>query len=292
MEGFGRYYTACYREEMVFAWPNHYPDNKMVICFIISVSMPCMWADARRRYKTMKTTTMAALAALMLAVASAPGAFADSPSGEKKEAFGPGGLTVKGLVGAGAGVCSVTEGVPFPCATGGAGAVFFDVSGWSGNTHREATVWAQWTGGNNVADEGFEMTVCADRDDTGLCTNADDTDDFVDARSNSAQYLQDGDPCSKDSKDCGDSSDAQAFVCVQEDVGGGFDDVVVFLSSWASAGLDGDLDLDDPSYTGYNVGDGTSTGTFDVYLSAGSYRSGYAGSGSGNDCADNFLHQN
>lgn len=144
-------------------------------------------------------TTMAVLTAItMIGLAMAPLGSADRyqdadctaaapPSNPTcKTAFGPAGATDKVFGGVGAGFCfGPGTGLPFPCNIAGGGAVFFDVSGgpdsdqnWvgSGLGVIQAHVWAKWIGGAltlpDSSLEGFEITVCSDRDDSTVCTNA------------------------------------------------------------------------------------------------------------------------
>ncbi len=240
----------------------------------------------------MNVKSTSVMVAILMAMAVIPGteanrfendSCASPPSGVQcAEVFGPGSVMLKGIVGLGAGVCTLEAGVPFPCGVSGAGAAFFDTTTWSTtNSFREAYVWSEWISGGSALDPGHRITVCNDRDNTGICTNADDVDGFVTAQSNPEQLSlkKDGDVCDKDTKDCADPDDAEAFICVQQDLDGGFDDIVVFVGAWADVGLD------------KGIGDGTSYGSFQIWFQPGSYRSGFAGAGSGNDCGADYLHQ-
>ncbi len=199
----------------------------------------------------MKTAIITLLCASLLI---AP-ALAD-PAGEKQTIQTVGDFTIKGLLGLGFNHCLLEE---LNCEY--QSSARFDVSTWNSESGvedgRHITVWANWREGvfGPSAAGGFEMIVCSDRDDNGLCTNADSTDDFVSTYSNDAITTE----CEMDEKDCGDNTDAQVETCIREDVGGGYDDIVVFIGSWADIGLDD------------NVGAGISAGTYDVYLDKGAF---------------------
>ncbi len=160
-------------------------------------------------------------------------------------------------------------------------------------------VWVEHAGGLAPPDPfyGFSITVCNDRDDDGVCTNQDTRptgdhwlhpwydDQFKSQYSNPPligepckQYAYEQDPHrppvgpektddpGKDSKDCGDPTDAQVWMCLMPDTfereggqqDGKFDDLWVFISEW----------VDDPVYPNEkeNVGTGISTGRYDVYV--------------------------
>ncbi len=233
-----------------------------------------------------KKTMATALALCMLAMSFAPSGSADAcdESGAdcyKKTATGPGGISDKELFAAGVGFC-LAAGLPLPCVGGGGGGVFYDISSYNTNPSSPSEglltrVWAEWIGGGvNLGEpfEGFEMTVCSDRDDNLVCSpNVDSPDDYVttyahDPEDGNGKFCDDtkgkyheGD--FKDDDKCGNGLvDGEVRMCVNKDLpdpldesmAREWDDLVVFIGAYTSVSQIQDLNF------------GLSSGQFDIYL--------------------------
>ncbi|MEA3190284.1 MAG: hypothetical protein QOD77_866 [Thermoplasmata archaeon] len=198
---------------------------------------------------------------------------ADGDKIECLTVLGPGSVTVKPVIGVGAGVCTDPAlPLPFPCFTAGTanpGAAIFPGNALPALPVNVAvSVWAEWTTGQFVT--GFEMTTCNDRDFDSICTNVNDNDDQLRSDySNQAQVATAAcsDPeKSKDDKDCGlDPTDAErANFCMMPAIPGmapnpwNAGQIVVFIGNWVSA---------DPFTP--NIGAGISAGTYDVWMKVG-----------------------
>ncbi len=229
--------------------------------------------------QNMKTTKIAAMImAVAIAMSVAPLASADACSGNdcyKKTATGPGGANVKFFGSAGLGFC-LAPGLPLPCLEGGGGGVFFNVSSYNapGVSSVSVSVWAEFIGGGvsqpDPELEGFDMTVCSDRDDNSVCSPDLDSPDLYEV------VYSDGAEVGKDDGKDDDSLQASWSGCLEVDEANlfdpaqEFDDLVVFVGAWADNSAVDNL-LDDEPGNGENDGAGASVGQFDIYLSVGSY---------------------
>ncbi len=228
-----------------------------------------------------KKTMAVPMALCLLAMSVAPLGSADpcDESGAdcyKKTATGPGSALVKGVAGGGLAFC-LAPGLPLPCLAGGGGGVFFNITeynqGSGFNTGLNIDVWAEFIGGGvtnpDVALDGFRMTVCADRDLSGVCTpNVGSEDDYVTTFATSPEEDCDsakGGAASKDDK-CSEDGTVDAWIqmCVNkdlafdnpeplEDIPEAWSTIVVFIGAYA----------DSANLTNL----GLSVGQFDVYLS-------------------------
>lgn len=190
---------------------------------------------------------------------------------------GPGSVTVKPVIGVGAGACTDPSGLvsPIPCFTAGSSAVGAAI--FPGNSMPASAVtvsvsfWAEWVSGQFIS--GFDMTSCNDRDYDSICTNVGDNDDQL--RTDESNEPIVGADCNngdKDNKDCPDPTDAErANFCMMPAIpisagGNGpspwnSGQQIVFIGNWASA------DPGPPATGGpTNIGHGNSAGTYDVWM--------------------------